>query len=160
MKHPEVNIEDVCYVTNACRSSYVHRAVFVGNSIDDFREGFLQVLNEAEKKNTIYADSDTYSNKLAFRIPFNLLKNNTVYTAKINEQFPPKIAFVFSGNTNKTLESSVLIYNLFPIFKREFDECLKHFEPYYGTGLVDAFLHKSLQNINIDICTSLLFSMP
>ncbi|AWK45265.1 type I polyketide synthase [Bacillus velezensis] len=142
VKHPEVNIEDVCYVTNACRSSYVHRAVFVGNSIDDFREGFLQVLNEAEKKNTIYADSDTYSNKLAFRMPFNLLKNNTVYTAKINEQFPPKIAFVFNGNTNKTLESSVLIYNLFPIFKREFDECLKHFEPYYGTGLVDAFLHK------------------
>jgi acyl transferase domain-containing protein/surfactin synthase thioesterase subunit len=142
--HPEVNIEDVCYVANACRSHYNHRAVFLGDTIEDFREGFKQILLQAETEGTIFVKGGTNGQSPGFRIPFNELKNQAVYTAKINEQFPPKIAFVFNGSAHNILENSVDMYNLFPTFKQEFNECIQHFQPYYETGLIDTFLTKEL----------------
>lgn len=159
--HPEVNVEDICYVTNACRPNYTHRAVFLGKNADDFRGSFKGYLEQVKLDKPIYDKgktiNQTIENNLSNRTLFKELHNGRIYAAKINEQFPPKVALIFGGNANEILGNAVNIYHMFSVFEEEFNECIQYFEPYYGPSLIDAFLNKSISGNMQDVKSMYLF---
>nr|WP_237706196.1 thioesterase domain-containing protein [Ornithinibacillus scapharcae] len=159
--HPEANIKDVCYVANACRPNYAHRAVFIGKHADDFRGRFKEYLARvgSDKSGDHNGNriNQIIESNIVNRSTFNELHNGQTYYAKINEQFPPKIAFIFGGNAEEILENAVDIYHMFSIFEEEFNRCLEYFEPYYGSGLMDAFLKKDYSDDKQDVKYMYLF---
>ncbi|WP_019419387.1 type I polyketide synthase [Paenibacillus sp. OSY-SE] len=164
--HPDMDIEDVCYVANACRSDNMHRAVFLGTCVEDFRAGFEQVLREAEQENTIYSNTtrllgSSQGNYLlgSTRTLFAELNQNTVYTSKTDDQIQPKLVFLFNGEPAEILESAIDLYELFPVFKQELTDCLQRFEPHYGPALIDKLLNIRVAAPARDIRDACLFSV-
>ncbi|MBN3526394.1 type I polyketide synthase [Paenibacillus apiarius] len=164
--HPDTDMEDACYVTNACRPDYMHRAVFLGTSLEDFRFGFKQVLREAEKEQTIYSNKNRLLGNSqgnfrtgATRALFAELNDSTVYTSKTDDQIQPKMVFLFNGDAAEILESASDLYELFPIFKQELTACLQQFDPYYGPALIDKLLNIRTAVPAQDIRQACLFSI-
>lgn len=164
-RNKDLNLNDVCFVSNVCRADYANRAVFLGNSASDMQEGFRQVLQEAEQKESIYNNavsllgSSKGKDRLnATRTLFDELNDQKVYTSKIDDMIKPKFAFLFSGDDNEFLKSAASLSNTFETFKYELTSCLTGFEQYYGS-LVDKL--DTIQNADLtkDIRNAYVFSI-
>lgn len=138
----EQDIEDVCYTANVCRSTFGHRAVFVGRTAAELQEHCREVLRAYEENQTLYSEEslilgssqgkDRYNAK---RSLFTTFAGGGAYTARIDEEIKPKLVFVLGGELGKTLDVARTLYSRFSVFREALTSCLKRFEESYGPQL-------------------------
>lgn len=134
LSNNDIDISDVCYTANACRPEFMHRAVFIGNSREEFSSEFKSIL-DTEEGNSIYdTQAELIKNKKENtegefqRSLFTESRNGKVFMAKADLRTQPKLVFVFSGNTQQIVGSLGKLRSNFPKFEENFDKCLKLFE--------------------------------
>ncbi len=114
--HIEVNqeqqIADICCTANAGRVHFSERVAFIAENSSKL----VDQLNDFILDNA---------------------KTDMVFTGKIGETTPPKIAFLFSGQLGESNEKVKRLYETQPVFKKSLDECNRLFLKYPGYSETD-----------------------
>ncbi|MDT0268348.1 beta-ketoacyl synthase N-terminal-like domain-containing protein [Streptomyces sp. DSM 44915] len=138
-RHPEVPVEDLCFTANACRTAFAHRAVFLGGSAAELRDGFRAVMDAHEKEGSLYSDTSVILGSSHGRDRWNARRTlytthagGRAYAALTDEKIQPKLAFLFPGAAGDdaagTFATARALARLFPVFQDALTECLAHFD--------------------------------
>jgi malonyl CoA-acyl carrier protein transacylase len=105
--HPDLNIPDVCYTANTCRTHFSHRICILSSSSKDMLEKLIEYRNE--EKSIIKQSADPHV----------------------------KIAFLFTGQGSQYKDMGRSLYESQPVFRKTMDECEQIFKSYLKKSLLE-----------------------
>ncbi len=105
---PDIHIADLCHTANACRSHFAQRVAFIAKDTEEMRDQ----LNEfaAGRKNEHIFSGITHG-----------------------ETGSKKVAFLFMGSADNITRE---LYDRFPSFRQQLEQCTSLFEPYIKCSLL------------------------
>jgi acyl transferase domain-containing protein len=109
--NPDLAIENICFTANSGRSHFQHRLSIVADSTAD-----------------LYDKLAAFS---AGREAVGLFKGKAVE--------PPKIVFLFTGQSFESLGMARQLYETQPLFRATLDKCAEILQPYLETPLLEVF---------------------
>ncbi len=110
-EHPEQNLGDICHTANACRAHFTCRAAFIARNSDDMRNRLDMFLSEKAEKHHIFR-------------------------GKFTEGKPPRVAFLFSGNSDNIRGTAAELYETLPFFRSLLESCDELVRASYAGGSV------------------------
>lgn len=108
--NPGLNIHDLCYTANACRSHFSHRLAFIARDITQIR-CLLDTFVDGQKSDSIF-------------------KGN------MEKETCPKIAFLFMANRDNLSAITQEFYDTLPGFREKIEHCASLFEPYLKCSIL------------------------
>ena len=107
--HPAIQISDLCYTANVCRSHFAHRAAFIAKNTGQMREQLNELIQGR--------------------------KNAGIFSGQTNdgETTSKKVAFLFMGSADNLNRE---LYDRLPYFRQILEQCASLFEPYLNGSIL------------------------
>ena len=132
-EHPDINIGDICYTSNACRSNEGNRAVIIGKNREEIEQGIKDLITSYLRTGTLYNDSvqllgssEGLDRMNAKRTMMNSIGEN-VYCARVDGMIKPKIAFIFNEELEQFKGSLNHLLETYSVFQENFKDCVQCF---------------------------------
>ncbi len=120
--HPDQDIGDICCTANTGRAHFSHRAAFVAPDKRGMQEQMEHLLSGNQE-------------------------TPHVFLGKIGKGARPKVAFIFSGNTDGIFDTAKELFETFPFFQKIIQSCDGLFESGSG-GTISEWLLSDRRGVN------------
>lgn len=165
--NPNTAIENIGYTTNTGRACFPHRAVIIASNLKDLGNALGDLLRTAEVEETLYTNkveligSSQGSTRNGFkRTLFAQLSGGNTYTAKVDSQISPKLAFLFHGSVQYYEIINKELSKRFSQYSNSWENCRNIFRRYEDELLPQAVVREAEYHLQMNsFCCEYAFSL-